>query len=175
MSKFIDEWLTTDWTTIGGIILTCLLIYIALLIIVRVNGLRSFSKMSGHDFAVTVAIGSIIATAVVGKSPALVPAVTAIVALLFFQTILSYIRIKTNNTYIENEPLLLMEGEEIFHDNLKKGKVSESDLRSKLRKANVFNQSQIKAVILEATGDVSVIHGDDNFNADWLLKDVRRS
>ncbi|MGB7394646.1 MAG: YetF domain-containing protein [Pricia sp.] len=49
-------------------------------------------------------------------------------------------------------------------------------MRSKLREANVTKLSEIKAVIFETTGNISVLHkdNDDGLNL-WLMKDVRRS
>jgi len=45
-------------------------------------------------------------------------------------------------------------------------------VRAKLREANVFNYHEVEAVVLETTGDVSVLHGGSNFDND-LLADVR--
>ena len=77
---------------------------------------------------------------------------------------------------VDNSPLMLMDGKNILHKNLKKAKVTEGDLRSKLREANVLNLSQVRAVVFEATGDISVIHSDDEKEhlEEWLIKDVKR-
>lgn len=48
----------------------------------------------------------------------------------------------------------------MLHDNMRKARVTESDLWSKLREANVLNLNQVRAVVFEATGDISVLHGD---------------
>jgi uncharacterized membrane protein YcaP (DUF421 family) len=77
---------------------------------------------------------------------------------------------------VDNSPLMLMDGRNILKENLVKAKVTEGDLRSKLREANVLNLSQVKAVVFEATGDISVLHSNkeqENLE-DWLLKDVTR-
>ena len=39
-------------------------------------------------------------------------------------------------------------------------RVAESDLFAKLREANVLELNQVRAVVLETTGDISVLHGD---------------
>jgi uncharacterized membrane protein YcaP (DUF421 family) len=72
--------------------------------------------------------------------------------------------------------MMLMDGTQILHKNLKKARVTESDLRSKLREANVLELSQVRAVIFEATGDISVLHTkDENVELeDWLIKGVIR-
>jgi uncharacterized membrane protein YcaP (DUF421 family) len=54
--------------------------------------------------------------------------------------------------------------------------VTKADLYSKLREANVIRFSQVKAVVFEATGDISVLHiGDENMELeDEILKGVNR-
>jgi len=49
-------------------------------------------------------------------------------------------------------------------------------LYSKLREANVIQFSQVKAVVFEATGDISVLHvGDEDLELeDELLTGVKR-
>ncbi len=73
---------------------------------------------------------------------------------------------------IDNRPLLLMVGREMLDDNLRQARVTADDLRSKLREANVLNYDQLRAVVLEQTGDVSVLHGDADLDPD-LLSNVR--
>ncbi len=74
---------------------------------------------------------------------------------------------------VDNKPLFLMIREEILWDNLKKARVTEGDLRAKLREANVIELSEVKAVIFETTGDISVLHSSEDKNIDdWIVEDV---
>lgn len=52
--------------------------------------------------------------------------------------------------------------------------MSEDDLLAKLREANIVQLSEVKAIILETTGDVSVIHGESEKAVDDpILKNIR--
>ncbi len=64
-----------------------------------------------------------------------------------------------------------MAGNQVLHDHLSRARVTEDDIRGKLREANVLNYGQIRAVVMEQTGDISVLHGDDDFDPS-LLSDV---
>lgn len=77
---------------------------------------------------------------------------------------------------MDNSPLLLMDGATVLENNLRKARVTRGDLRSKLREANVTRLSQVKAVVFETTGNISVLHerGDGNLEV-WLMKDVERN
>ena len=142
-----------------------------------INGKRSFSKMSSFDFAMTVAIGSVIATTILSKSVSLWQGAVGLAAVYLLQISAAMLRrFSIVQKLIDNQPMLLMDGEEILHENLKKARVTEADLRSKLREANVLELSQVRAVIFECTGDIAVLHtkDDDVEIEDWLLKDVGR-
>lgn len=152
-------WYAIDPSGIVGIFLTSFFIYAALILLVRLNGLRSFSKMSSHDFAITVAIGSVIASTVVAPSPSLGNGTAALIALFVFQRILSRVRLSFAYSPVENRPLLLMRDGRILEEHLERAQVTRQDLYAKLRLANVREVSEVHAVVMEATGDVSVLHG----------------
>jgi uncharacterized membrane protein YcaP (DUF421 family) len=153
-------------------------IFIAVITLTRLSGLRSFSKLSGFDFAVTVAIGSVIAGTILAPDPPVVLAVTSLCALYILQisTALLRARFKLVSKLVDNEPLLLMRGNTILRENLRSAKLTVGDLHAKLREANVIEWSEIKAVVLETTGDVSVLHGDKTRVLETrLLEGVRDS
>jgi len=131
--------------------------------------------MSSFDFAMTVAIGSLLATTILSSSVSLLQGVTGLAAVYTLQISAALLRrYKGFKKAIDNSPLLLMDREKILHQNLRKARVAESDLRSKLRESNVLDLSQVRAVVFETTGDISVLHTSDKNQEleDWLLKDV---
>jgi len=61
----------------------------------------------------------------------------------------------------------------ILDQQLKKCNVGKDDLIGKLREANVHDFNEVRAVIFESTGDISVIHNSENKNlSKALLTDV---
>ncbi len=155
----------TDWFAINaqetvGIFLTVFLLNFIILVIVRLNGLRTFSKMSAHDFAVTVAIGSILGTAVTSPSPSLGSASVAIAMLVLWQHLFSRWRRKRNQSYLENDALIIAEKGQLIEKNLKSARMTNEDFYAKMREANVMRMSDVKLAVLEVTGDVSILHGD---------------
>ena len=116
--------------------------------------------MSSFDFAMTIAVGSLLASTIVTKSTTVLQGGVALFCLYFLQTAIAFLRRRISwfSAAVDNQPLLLMQGEKVLHDNLRRAHLSESDLRAKLREANVLNYSQVKAVVFETTGDISVLH-----------------
>ncbi len=158
-----------------GVTMSALAMLAAIIAIVRVGGLRSFSKMSSFDFAVTVSIGSILG-AVATSSTALTNGVIAVVALLGFQAAIAWGRSRGSvlQKFVDNTPLLLMDGPTLLPENLRSARVTTDDIAAKLREANVLELRSVRAVVLETTGDISVIHGDIDLDP-TLLEGVRRS
>jgi uncharacterized membrane protein YcaP (DUF421 family) len=171
------SWLTTSWPAVLMIIITAIGIYMAIIALTKAAGLRSFSKMSSFDFPITIAYGAIIGSVIVTKNPPLLQAAVGLAALFVIQIIVSHLRGRSTiiSKLVDNDPLLLMKETEILEDNLKRAKVTHNDLHAKLREANVTQLHQVHAVIMESTGDISVMHHEDPNHKldDEILQSVR--
>ncbi len=169
-----SSWYALDLSQLVGIVATALGLYVVMLALIRLNGLRSLTKMSSVDFVTTVAIGSLLATVVLSDRPSLLQGAVGLAALFALQGGFAVLRRRVDTSTVENTPVLLMDGPRILEDNLAATRVTRGDLYAKLREANVLNLDQVRAVVLETTGDVSVLHGPEGeFDPD-LLRDVRR-
>ncbi|ABC63935.1 DUF421 domain-containing protein [Erythrobacter litoralis] len=148
------------------------LVYVVFL--VRMIGLRSFSKMTNFDFVMTVASGSLLAGAAQATDWAgFAQAMIAMTGLFTAQLALS--RWRKNSDWFEqlmqNDAVLLMRNGEFCEKAMKEERVAKSDVIAKLREANVLELSKVRAVVLETTGDVSVMHGD--VLEDVIIENVR--
>lgn len=168
------DWFEIDKDQIIGIVISGLIVYVGILVMVRFNGLRSFSKMTSHDFATTIAVGSVFGASVIQREPSAIQGVVAIMALLFWQSVYSLWRMKRPYNFTENTPLLLYDRHGFYERNLRKAKLSESDIHAKMREANVDSISDVNAVIFETSGTISVLHGHTEFD-DNILDGVSRN
>lgn len=166
-----STWYSIETSALVGIIVSALLLYLAVVLYVRLNGLRSFSKMASYDFAMTIAVGSILGGAIVSRTPSVMHAVVAIGALVLFQRILSMLRLGPLERALDNQPVMLMREGEFFEDAMRDARVTKADVIGKLREANVLRLEEVRAVILEVTGDISVLHGEAGDGVDDLLLD----
>lgn len=143
--------------------------------VVRVIGLRAFSKMTAFDFVATVATGSLLAGACQATSwlEFLQPTL-AIGALLGSQYVVARLRLRSKDfeRVVENEPVLLMRDGVILEEALVRTRVARADLIAKLREANAMDYAQVRAVVLETTGNISVLHGEAL--SEDLLEGVQR-
>ncbi len=167
----ISQEITSSWSQVGLVVLTSAAMLCGLIAYVRIAGLRAFSKMSSFDFAVTVAFGSLLAAVAMSNS-SLVDGLVGAASLLAVQVLVALGRSRAGlSTVVDNRPKLLMAGGRMLDDNLRRTRVTPDDIRAKLREANVLNYDQVQAVVLETTGEISVLHGDGPIDLD-LLSDV---
>ncbi|SFP10206.1 DUF421 domain-containing protein [Tranquillimonas alkanivorans] len=165
-------------SSVGAMILPfldTLVVVPATILLVRLLGLRSFSKMSAVDFVVTVAIGSTIASTVLLPDTPFWTGVAALVALFLIQGLSVTLRtfLAPAKNAIDNAPILVMEHGEIREDALRAARLTRGDVYSKLRAQNVKTLSEVRAVVFETTGDISVMTGSGPVE-DVLLEGVRR-
>ena len=144
-------------------------------LLVRLVGLRAFSKMNAFDFVATIATGSLIAQAGTrARWDEYLQALAAIAGVFLVQWLLSKARQKSNRigNLISNEPVLLMDQGKFLEAAMAETRVSRSNMLEKLRSAGVTDVSEVRAVVLETTGDISVIRGSNLDES--LLEGVRR-
>lgn len=166
-----SSYLGASWSEIGLLAASAVGIYLVVLAVVRINGLRSFSKMSSVDFVVTIAIGSIVAS-VAATSTSLVSGMVAVVVLFGVQFLATTLR-RHDHGFLDNSPVVLMVGPELRRDVMRRRRITEGDVRGKLREGDVTSLDDVVCVVLETTGDVSVITRREGSVVDpWILADV---
>lgn len=136
--------------------------YVAILVYVRLAGLRSFAKISSFDFAMTVAVGSILASVAVTSSASLADGVIAMGTLFLLQAGVAVGRRRLGlQALVDNRPRVLLAHGRILDEQLAAARLTRADLIAKLRGAGVHRLADVDAVVLETTGDVSVLSGGD--------------
>ena len=159
---------------VRGLILTTIAV-LWTVALVRLVGLRAFSKMTSFDFVTTIATGSLIAQAGTrARWDEYLHAMAAIAGVFLIKWLLALARQRSDalQTAITNKPVLLMERGRFLEAAMQETRVSRSNLIEKLRADGVADIDEVRAVVLETTGDISVIRGDEV--DDRLLEGVRR-
>ena len=93
MSDDTVRWLLgSGWDEAVRVAVSGVLIYVTVIAANRLNGLRTFAKMSGYDFAATVAIGSILASVTLSRSVAVSSGAIAVATVVTAQRLLTILR-----------------------------------------------------------------------------------
>ena len=148
-----------SWSAVLRIALVGVASYVALLLLLRVGGKRVLAKLNAFDLVVTVAIGSMLASAVLGKDITYSDALTGMVLLIGAQWLLT--RVTTSlpggRKFINAEPTLVLVEGEIVESALSRMRLTRGEVMQAVRSSGQGGFGSIAAVVLEPDGTLSVI------------------
>ncbi len=152
------------WEGIGRTLVVGVLAYIGLILLLRVSGKRTLSKMNAFDLVVTVALGSTLATILLSKKVALAEGLTAFFLLISMQYIIAWLSVRSKllSEFIKSNPKLLYYEGEFFWKVMKKERILEVEILQAARTNNVESMDAVRAVVLETDGTFSIIKKTDN-------------
>lgn len=156
------EILFSGWAVIGRVLLVGVCGYIALLLLLRISGKRTLSKMNAFDLVVTVALGSTFGTLLLSREVALADGVVALAVLIGLQFAVSWLSVRWRplSKGIKARPALLAHRGKLDHEALRRERVTPEEVFEALRREGVTELSQVGAIVMETTGDLSIIKGE---------------
>lgn len=156
-----QDMLFQGWTGLGRTVLVGVLAYVALVLMLRVSGKRTLSKLNAFDLVVTVALGSTLATVLLSKDVALAEGLTAFAVLIALQFAVTWgsVRWRAVADVARSEPSLLVRSGQLLPDAMRRERITEDEVRGALRAWGVLDLKEVAAVVLEPDGALSVISG----------------
>ena len=163
-----------SWESVVRTLVVGSLSYFGLIFWLRISGKRTLSKWNSFDFVVTIALGSLFASALLSKSTSFVQAMVAIGLLVGLQFLITYISVRTQaiQAIVKSEPTLLLFKGEIIRSALIKERVAEGEILAAIRLNGSASIENVDAVVLETDGSFSVVEKLD-IEAATAFKDVR--
>lgn len=152
-------WGTVDDIGIGEIAARSAVMFVLMILMLRVSGMRSFGKGDVFDNILTILLGAVLARGIVGATPFL-SAVAAGVTILFVHNLLS--RLSFYNKWIgravKGEAKKLYANGEFDWDNMRNADLTKADIDEQLRvKLNTSTLQEVEAIYFERTGKVSFV------------------
>lgn len=146
--------------------------YTALVILLRLTGKRTLSKMSAFDFVVTVALGSVLASTILNDGVSLSEGVLAFVLLCGLQFAVTFISVrwKPFARVVKSEPALLFYDAHWLPGAMKHERVTQGEVLAAAREQGIGDLSQARAVVLETNGTISVVRSGNGGMEDTLNK-----
>ncbi|MCG1009356.1 DUF421 domain-containing protein [Salinicoccus sp. ID82-1] len=172
-----DTLIFGNFNVILRTILIGIMAYLSLVLILRVSGKRTLTKMNAFDLVVTVALGSTLASIMTSKSITLAQGVTAFLVLVVMQYIITKLSVKsrTVSKLVKSQPVLLYYDGEYLTDNMKKARVLEVEVRQAARSSGKSDLSQVMAVVMETDGSISIISKQSKEqDLDRLFSEVKK-
>lgn len=133
--------------------------YAALILLLRLSGKRTLSKMNAFDLVVTVALGSTLATVLLSAEVALAEGVTALALLILLQYAITFASVRSPRVtgWVKGEPTLLARDGRPLPDAMRRTRVTAEEIDAALREHGLARLEEAQAVVLETDGTLSVI------------------
>lgn len=160
-----------SWESIFKIIILGILTYISFIIMLRISGKRSLSKLNAFDVIVSVALGSILASTITSDSLPLVDGIVAFATLLILQYFISKLSVNSYNfeKLIKSNPVLIFHNGEFLDDVMTAERITKRDLLSILRNDGIYGLDSVQSVVLETDGKFSVIEKSESDSATTMV------
>lgn len=167
---FFDNWQALLRTGIIGV-----LAYVTLIVLLRISGRRTLSKMNAFDLVVTVALGSTLATVILNKNVTLAQGTLAFALLIGMQYAVTWSSVRAGwvRRIVTGEPALLLYRGNLLPEALVAARVTQGEVKAAVRSAGLVDLEAVEAVVLETDGSFSVIKKEPGAEHS-SLSDVQR-
>lgn len=162
-----------DWYGLLRVALVGTAAYFALVLMLRVSGKRTLSKMNAFDLIVTVAFGSTLASVMLSKDVPLAEGALALALLILLQYLITWLSVRSRlvDRVVKSDPVLLLHRGEFLRGPMKRARITEGEILAAIRNRGEPEVEGVEGVVLETDGSISVIPRADGGPAS-ALRDV---
>lgn len=155
-----------SWSDIYRVIVIGILAYAGLVVLLRISGNRTLSKMNSFDLVVTVAFGSTLSTILVNQNVTLAVGLAALALLIVLQLVITWCSVRFGfvSDLVKTTPTVLLLDGRLLPDALKRVRVTHDEVMAAVRQQGQGSLENIDAVILESDGRLSVISANQAGN-----------
>ncbi|MTV36696.1 DUF421 domain-containing protein [Duganella radicis] len=139
-------------------ILRGVIVYCALLVLVRVSGKRTVGQFTPFDLLVVMLLSEAVSNSLSGGDDSVAGGLLIASTLIALNILLAWLSSRSDKlaAMIDGESVLLGRDGQIYHHILKQNRIAVSDVQQALREANV-ELDKAKCIFLEADGSITVL------------------
>jgi len=156
------------WSDLGRVLVVGTLAYVALVLVLRLSGKRTLSKLNAFDLVVTVALGSTLATVLLSKDVSLAEGVLALALLVFLQFAITWASVRSQwfQGLVKSEPTLLLHKGRFLEGAMRKQRMTREEVLAAMRATGATTPDGVLAVVLETDGSLSIVQDSGSSAAD---------
>ncbi len=149
----------SGWENLGVITIKGVVCFVGLILLLRLGGKRTLTKMNAFDFIITFTIGSTLASIITSKSLAIAEGITALGIIICMQYIIAWLEVRVNwfQKLIKAEPSVLFYKGGFNTEIMKKERITKIEVLAAMRYNGLGDPSEADLVLMETDGQLSVI------------------
>jgi uncharacterized membrane protein YcaP (DUF421 family) len=150
------------------IVLRATVIFLALYVLMRLMGKRELGQMTPFELIVLVVIGDLIQQGVTQNDFSLTGAIIAVSTIAFWALVFSWLSYLSPRAerLLEGEPRVIVRDGELIEGNLRRNRLTRSEIESEMRLAGIAHMRDVAWAILEARGKISFIQRSETDGGD---------
>ena len=143
-----------SWWELLRVGTTAIVAYFLCVLLISIFGKRSSAKMNNFDWIVTVAMGSILGSAVLLKKVVILEVALGLFVLLFMQFLFTKLAVKSNlfKRVMKKSPTLLYFDQEFLSQNMLNERVTREEIEVGARSKGFVDMQQVMAVVRYSRG-----------------------
>lgn len=162
-------------TELGWVALKALLLFLTAVIGFRVSGRRTLAEMSAFDFVAAVAVGAIVGRIPSATTTSYLAGAVTLVTVLVAHALITRLRYSPAVARLfDHPPRLLVAHGRVLDAHLRRCGLTRDDLYGLLRQHGVTDLDELRYVVFEQRGKVSVIRRAEGVTEPGLVRDIVR-
>ena len=141
------------------VIVKTVIIYVFLLLIMRLMGKRELGQIQTFELVISMIIADTAAVPIYDENASLLNTLISVSILFLMHMIISFINMRSvkGREIFCGKPRILINKGRIEEEAIKKESITINELQERLREKDVFNLGDVEYVILETSGQISVV------------------
>lgn len=152
------SWLTSNPAELGYTAAKATLMYATAIIGLRLSERRTLAQWSTIDFVAAVAVGSIVGRTAIASTQSFLTGAVALLVLLALHRLMSLARFHRRfAALVDHRVRLLVRDGKVLERELRRCGLTDDDLAAHLRQRGVLTLADVKFVLYEAKGGITVV------------------
>lgn len=142
------------------ILFRCIVMFIVALVILKMAGRRGIKQLSVFELVIILTLGSAAGDPLFYEDVGLIPTTVVFIIILLLYRLTTYVisHSKRAETWLEGEPIYLIEEGKFSIKNFAKEELALDEFFSEMRGQNVSHTGQVDLAILETSGEISIFY-----------------
>lgn len=152
------DWLVGQTGELGGVVGKASLMYVTALVGLRVTNRRTLSQWTAMDFAAAVAIGAIVGRTAIASGQSYLAGAVALVTLLAAHALVAWTRrVRWVARTVDHPVRVLVHDGVLLRDQVRRCALTDDDVLAKLRERGVEDLGELRYVLYETKGDLTIV------------------
>jgi uncharacterized membrane protein YcaP (DUF421 family) len=141
------------------LVIRATVVFFFIFLITRIAGRRQLSELEPFDVILLVVLGDLVQQGITQSDESVTGTLVVISTITLLSVAVSWISFRSGRVRLvtEGEPIVLVEDGHVIERNLRRERLTRTDLEEEARQQQVSSLEEIRWAILEKDGSISVI------------------